>query len=417
MMNFDDLNPLTDWLAANPGLAGFAIFLISLAESLAIIGTLIPGTLVMGAIGVLIGTGILPGIEMTLWAIAGAIVGDGLSYWLGYHYHGHIRVMWPFRSYPALMQKGEAFFLKYGGMSVFMGRFIGPIRPIIPVIAGMMNMPPARFTIANVLSAIGWAPAYMMPGIIFGALSMQLAPQAGSRFLMFAVAVLLALWCLYYLLKWLLGMLARWIQRHFVKQYSQTRLTWLLAGLLFILIFGTLIVYTRHYWFPAALPPQTTLNTHAWWSQQQSIELSQQNINIQWAGDLNAIEKELISQGWEVVPKPDMGTIINRIAAKNLKEQLPLFPHMYLNRKAVLIMTKRVGHPERLVVLRLWDANIQIESSSLPLWVGGVTWNKSQQSEALDTLTPALTAFIWKMTQDEGKNILLIRPQDTHTGS
>ena len=165
-MTFDDLKPLTDWLQANPGLAGLATFVISLAESLAIIGTLIPGTLVMGAIGALIGAGILPGIEITLWAIAGAVVGDGMSYWLGYHYHGHIREIWPFRSYPSLLKKGENFFLKYGGMSVFMGRFIGPIRPIIPVVAGMMNMSPSRFTLANITSAIAWAPAYMMPGII-----------------------------------------------------------------------------------------------------------------------------------------------------------------------------------------------------------------------------------------------------------
>lgn len=206
-MTLDDLKPFIDWMQANPNWAGFATFIISIAESLAVVGLLIPGTIVMGAIGSLVGSGVLPSLDIVLWASAGAIVGDGISYWLGYHYHGHIREMWPFRSLPGLMQKGETFFLKHGGKSVFLGRFIGPIRPIIPVIAGMMNMPPWRFTLANITSAITWAPAYMLPGYLLGAISVQLAPHTATRFLVMLIIFLLGLWVIYWLLKQLIRLM------------------------------------------------------------------------------------------------------------------------------------------------------------------------------------------------------------------
>lgn len=201
-MTFDELKPFLDWLQANPLLGSLATFVISIAESLAVIGLLIPGTVVMSAIGVFIGTGVLPAAPVIGCAIAGAIVGDGLSYWLGHHFHEHIRDIWPFKRYPKLLAKGEAYFSRYGGMSVFIGRFVGPVRPIIPVIAGMMSMSPARFLVANITSAIGWAIVYMAPGIFLGAVSLQLAPHAVGRLLMLLLIVIVILWLIYFIVRY-----------------------------------------------------------------------------------------------------------------------------------------------------------------------------------------------------------------------
>ncbi len=49
------------------------------------------------------------------WAVCGAVSGDGLSYWLGRHYHSQLRDLWPFRRYPQSLDQGIAFFEKYGG--------------------------------------------------------------------------------------------------------------------------------------------------------------------------------------------------------------------------------------------------------------------------------------------------------------
>ncbi|MCB1803205.1 MAG: DedA family protein [Gammaproteobacteria bacterium] len=144
---------------------------MSLAESLAIVGVLIPGVVILFGAGVLIGTGVLDFWSMCLWAIAGAVIGDGLSYWLGHHFD-YLTERWRwFRLHPDHLAKGVRFFERYGDLSVALGRFFGPIRAIVPLVAGLMRMPPKRFYIANVLSALVWAPAYLLPGMLFGEIS------------------------------------------------------------------------------------------------------------------------------------------------------------------------------------------------------------------------------------------------------
>ena len=56
------------------------------------------------------------------------------------------------------------FFHRHGGKSVFIGRFFGPVRAVIPLAAGIMRMPPRLFWIANVTSALVWAPMLLLAG-------------------------------------------------------------------------------------------------------------------------------------------------------------------------------------------------------------------------------------------------------------
>jgi membrane protein DedA with SNARE-associated domain len=131
----------------------------------------------------------------TFWlAVAGAIAGDGLSFWLGHHFKERLGGFWPFSRYPALFAKGETFFLRHGGKSILFGRFVGPVRPIIPATAGMLGMPGWKFLFVNTLSALAWAPAYLLPGMVFGA-SLSLAAEVASRLavLLLGVAALLLL--------------------------------------------------------------------------------------------------------------------------------------------------------------------------------------------------------------------------------
>jgi membrane protein DedA with SNARE-associated domain/membrane-associated phospholipid phosphatase len=194
----DAINPILQWLNLHPSLAGLATFIISAAESVAIIGTIIPGTLMMTAIGTLAGAGVIPLYSTIMWAILGAIVGDGLSYWAGYYFKDHLRAVWPFRTNPQILESGERFFRTYGGASVLIGRFIGPVRALVPLVAGMLRMKPLRFTLANVISAIGWAPAYMFPGILLGAASLELPPDIAIHvILVFLLLSLFAVFCLW----------------------------------------------------------------------------------------------------------------------------------------------------------------------------------------------------------------------------
>lgn len=186
---------ILDWVAANPESAGLAIFVISAVESLALIGILIPGVIILFAFGTLVGAGILPVVPVLLWAFAGAVLGDQVSFWLGWNLKERLWQIWPLSRYPQFVGKSERFFNKYGAASVFIGRFIGPIRPVIPAMAGMSNMPPLRFTLVNLSSAALWSPAYMLPGAVLGA-SMQVAGAVAAKMaiLMMLIAGLSYLW-------------------------------------------------------------------------------------------------------------------------------------------------------------------------------------------------------------------------------
>lgn len=215
------VSTILQWLNENPELAGLATFLISAGESVAVIGTIVPGSVTMTAIGALAGAGIIPLWSTLIWAILGAVVGDGISYWIGHYFKERLRRMWPFKDNPGILEKGEHFVHKYGVASVFIGRFVGPVRALVPVVAGMLGMKPLQFTIANITSAIGWAPAYMLPGIILGAASMELPPDIALHVTLGAIMVLLFIalcfWLLYKILQLVhlqIDQMQNWIWQH-----------------------------------------------------------------------------------------------------------------------------------------------------------------------------------------------------------
>lgn len=194
----DAFDQLLEWIRLNPDWAGLVVFAVALTESLAIVGVFVPGVIILFGAGALIGAGVLDFLPMALWAIAGAIIGDGLSYWLGHHFE-YLTERWRwFRLHPEQLDKGVRFFDRYGDISIALGRFFGPIRAIVPLVAGLMRMPPRRFFIANVLSAIVWAPAYLTPGILLG----ELGDGADLRYLIFPAAgigLIVAGWSLIHL--------------------------------------------------------------------------------------------------------------------------------------------------------------------------------------------------------------------------
>lgn len=198
----DFVSPLLEWLNTHPQFAGILTFTISAAESVAIIGTIVPGSIMMTALGALAGAGVIPLWQTIFWAILGAIVGDGISYWIGHYFKDRLPRLWPFRTHPTLLRTGEVFFYKYGSMSVFIGRFVGPVRALVPVVAGMLGMKPLKFTLANVASAIFWAPAYMLPGILLGAAALELPPEIAVHvIMMFLFIILIVFLCLWFLYK------------------------------------------------------------------------------------------------------------------------------------------------------------------------------------------------------------------------
>lgn len=213
MLN-ETLQHITAWLHLNPHWAGIITFLISFAESLAVIGSIVPGSVTMTAIGILIGSGVIPATSTFLFAILGAIAGDSGSYYLGYYFNDKLHQLWPFSKHPNLLASGQYFFNEHGGKSVFIGRFLGPLRAVVPVVAGMMKMKQNRFLLANVTSAIIWSFLYILPGVFIGFASKDLSKEAASRFIVYILIALVIAWTCIYLLKKIIYFVSKFIHEH-----------------------------------------------------------------------------------------------------------------------------------------------------------------------------------------------------------
>lgn len=162
---------LADLLALiteNARLAGPIIGLLAFAESLIVVGMFVPAIALMIAIGGLIAAGVLDPGPVLIWAVIGSTLGDWVSYLLGRWIGPSIYRCWPLRNHRSAVARARLFFRRYGFVSVFLGRFFGPVRATIPLVAGVMQMPNRSFQIANVTSALLWVPALLAPGYFAG---------------------------------------------------------------------------------------------------------------------------------------------------------------------------------------------------------------------------------------------------------
>ena len=151
-------------IRAHPDWAALIIGIVAFGESFVFLSLLFPGTAILIASGALVEAGILDPFLPVLAGILGAVLGDAISFWLGQKFGPQISNVWPFRHHPQRLESGIIFFERYGTASVFIGRFFGPLRAVIPLAAGILHMPTQRFYIANVLSAIIWAPVLIYAG-------------------------------------------------------------------------------------------------------------------------------------------------------------------------------------------------------------------------------------------------------------
>jgi membrane protein DedA with SNARE-associated domain len=210
---------LLGWLNAHPGWGVSIVFAVAFFESLALIGLLLPGIMILFGVGTLIGLGILDLIPIWIAASLGAFLGDAASYLLGRRYGGHLLDLWPFSRYPGLMERGVQFFNTHGAKSLVAGRFIGPLRPIIPAVAGMMGMRPARFLVVDIPACITWAPSFLLPGLLFGA-SLEVASEYTGRLTVILVILVVVLWLTWWLMRLayepLASRSARWL-RHAIR--------------------------------------------------------------------------------------------------------------------------------------------------------------------------------------------------------
>ena len=147
----------------NKGLVGVTLFWLGFAESLIITSFFIPASAIFLAIAALHSAAGGEFIPMVIAGTAGAFLGDIASYWIGWKYKDRLRHHWPFNKHPDLLPKASAFFERWGTMGVVVGKFVGPMRPMIPLVGGAVAMPWLAFGISSAISSLIWSLVFLAP--------------------------------------------------------------------------------------------------------------------------------------------------------------------------------------------------------------------------------------------------------------
>ena len=161
-----DIADIKTFILHHQAWAGLILALSTYGESLVLVGLFIPATALMILTGTLIAHDVLNPVTVFIWCIIGAILGDATSYWIGRWIGPSVVRRWPFNQDRTAIAQARLFFRKYGFLSIFIGRFLGPIRSTIPLVAGMMRMGHFVFQVANVTSAIAWVPFMLLLGYL-----------------------------------------------------------------------------------------------------------------------------------------------------------------------------------------------------------------------------------------------------------
>jgi len=230
---------ILSFIEQNAQWAALIIFAIAFLESVAIVGLLIPGWLLLVGVGTLVGADVLDFYSVVIAAYLGAVIGEYLSFLIGFHYHEKV-LAWPFvAKHQKLIDKSHEFFAKHGVSGVFLGRFFGPTRAVVPLIAGISEMPQRTFFWVNIISGVIWAPAYLTPGILVGA-AVTLEDEA-RNFLVFILAMIA-----------IFATLAWNYSRTFIKQFRQQSLQSMsglkMALAWMIVVSMVVILVNSNYW-------------------------------------------------------------------------------------------------------------------------------------------------------------------------
>lgn len=189
MLSPNDLLPHLEQL----GKFGYWILLLtSGGESLPVVGLLVPGTVVVLIFGFFSAQGYLNIWWLLTFSTVGAIIGDTISYWLGkkgtHLFKAENRIL-----KLSHLERGRDFFNKFGNKSIFFGRFLGPVRSIVPFVAGLSGMSTRRFFFWNVIGAVGWSGIYLTLGYFFGGLFQTIEVWSTRISVVFLVLVALVI--------------------------------------------------------------------------------------------------------------------------------------------------------------------------------------------------------------------------------
>lgn len=156
-------------LIAQYGTWSYAIlFLIVFCETGLVVTPFLPGDSLLFAAGAFAGLGALRPGPLFLLLMSASILGDSVNYWVGRYvgpraFSGSIRFL-----KQEYLDKTRAFYDRHGRKTVILARFLPIIRTFAPFVAGVGEMPYARFLANSVIGSVAWVGLFVGAGYFFG---------------------------------------------------------------------------------------------------------------------------------------------------------------------------------------------------------------------------------------------------------
>jgi membrane-associated protein len=152
------------------------VFAIVFLESGVPIGFWLPGDAMLFATGILAAN---PAHHIALPALAAgvtvmAVAGGCLGYLTG----RRLGRPWLERRHKKLLDRTEAFYNRFGPVTLITARFVPWARTFAPILAGAVRMPPARFLVAAAIGAVIWGTG--IPSLGYAASSVPGLKEATS---------------------------------------------------------------------------------------------------------------------------------------------------------------------------------------------------------------------------------------------
>jgi membrane-associated protein len=145
------------------------LFAIVFCETGLVVTPFLPGDSLLFIAGAVAAAGGMDIVAVMATLIAAALCGDNVNYgvgrWLGPRVFHFEQSRW---FNPAHLARAHAFYMRHGGKTIILARFVPIVRTYVPFVAGVGAMPYLRYLAFCVLGALIWVVSLCLLGYWFG---------------------------------------------------------------------------------------------------------------------------------------------------------------------------------------------------------------------------------------------------------
>lgn len=172
------------------------VALLAFGEAAILLDLVVPGEVGLVIAGAAATSGDHPLVPVILAAAIGAFAGDTTSYAVGRRWgRGLIdRFEVTRRRLAPAMARAEIYFGRHGGRAVFVARWIGALRAVVPLVAGIGRLRFRSFVAWSAPAALLWAMAAVLVGATFGRRVASLVDRLGFLVSGLAILTLAVFW-------------------------------------------------------------------------------------------------------------------------------------------------------------------------------------------------------------------------------